>query len=202
VTSGAAPPLLFDYDNFPPDAYQVACAACTMCLCSPMLLPMQSWSAPQALRSIVRMKGSGGASQYTYPAPGKPELARHVVDLLRRAGAPAAASQSRLAGRWLQALCCLMHASLCNHAVHVGAPNVESGLGSLALRRGRQAGIEAAENSTRGFDHGVFVPLKLAYPDANVPVVDLSILSSFDPQVERSSHAHVPPYLFGIWFMR
>jgi len=92
VTSGAAPPLLFDYDNFPPDAYQVACAACTMCLCSPMLLPMQSWSAPQALRSIVRIKGSGGASQYTYPAPGKPELARHVVDLLRRAGAPAAAS--------------------------------------------------------------------------------------------------------------
>lgn len=32
----------------------------------------------------------------------------------------------------------------------------------------------------RGFDHGVFVPLKLAFPEAQVPVVQLSLFSSLD----------------------
>jgi aromatic ring-opening dioxygenase catalytic subunit (LigB family) len=43
------------------------------------------------------------------------------------------------------------------------------------------AGIEAAEDSKRGLDHGVFVPLKLTYPDANVPVVALSLRAGLDP---------------------
>lgn len=34
----------------------------------------------------------------------------------------------------------------------------------------------------RGWDHGVFVPLKLAIPEANVPIVQVSVLASEDPE--------------------
>ncbi len=37
-------------------------------------------------------------------------------------------------------------------------------------------------NNGRGFDHGVFVPLKLVFPDADIPTVQLSISSSLDPE--------------------
>ena len=44
-----------------------------------------------------------------------------------------------------------------------------------------QAGFDSAEDAKRGFDHGTFVPLKLSFPDADVPTVQLSLLSSLDP---------------------
>ena len=44
------------------------------------------------------------------------------------------------------------------------------------------AGIESAENNERGFDHGTFVPLKLAYPEADVPTVQLSLKRGLDPK--------------------
>lgn len=44
------------------------------------------------------------------------------------------------------------------------------------------AGIQSATDARRGFDHGTFVPLKLAYPDADVPTVQLSLRSSLDPR--------------------
>lgn len=43
------------------------------------------------------------------------------------------------------------------------------------------AGIDSAENTQRGFDHGTFVPLKLAYPRADVPTVQLSLKQGLDP---------------------
>jgi aromatic ring-opening dioxygenase catalytic subunit (LigB family) len=43
------------------------------------------------------------------------------------------------------------------------------------------AGFSTAENRERGYDHGTFVPLKVAYPDADVPCVQLSLLASLDP---------------------
>src|SRR5262249_16989217 len=63
----------------------------------------------------------------TYPAPGSPELARRVQDLLGGAG------------------------------------------------------IASDEDGARGFDHGVFVPFMLVYPDAHVPVVQLSLREDLDP---------------------
>ena len=44
-----------------------------------------------------------------------------------------------------------------------------------------QAGIQAQLNDQRNFDHGVFIPLKLIYPDADIPVVSMSILDSLSP---------------------
>lgn len=62
----------------------------------------------------------------SYPAPGSPQVAERVVDLLSAAGFP--------------------------------------------VRR----------DADRGFDHGTFVPLAVAFPDAQVPVVQMSIKRSFD----------------------
>jgi len=42
-------------------------------------------------------------------------------------------------------------------------------------------GIPADFDNQRGFDHGVFVPLKIMYPQATVPCVQLSLLSSLNP---------------------
>jgi aromatic ring-opening dioxygenase catalytic subunit (LigB family) len=36
-------------------------------------------------------------------------------------------------------------------------------------------------NPDRGYDHGTFVPLKLAFPDADVPVMQLSLVRGLDP---------------------
>jgi len=62
--------------------------------------------------------------QYKYPAPGNPELAKRVRDLLNTAG------------------------------------------------------IASESDPKRGWDHGVFVPLMLMFPDATIPVVQISVLHS------------------------
>jgi aromatic ring-opening dioxygenase catalytic subunit (LigB family) len=43
------------------------------------------------------------------------------------------------------------------------------------------AGIDAAADGSRGYDHGTFVPLKLTYPGADIPAVQLSLREGLDP---------------------
>jgi aromatic ring-opening dioxygenase catalytic subunit (LigB family) len=43
------------------------------------------------------------------------------------------------------------------------------------------AGLPAQLDSARGFDHGAFVPMAVMYPQAEVPLVQLSLLHSMDP---------------------
>ena len=42
--------------------------------------------------------------------------------------------------------------------------------------------IDATLDDQRGFDHGLFVPLKIMFPDASIPCVQISLVNSLDPQ--------------------
>jgi aromatic ring-opening dioxygenase catalytic subunit (LigB family) len=75
----------------------------------------------------------------TWPAPGDPDLAKRVAELLAGAGLPAAVSP------------------------------------------------------TRGFDHGVFVPLKVVLPQAEIPVVTLSLAASLDPALHLAAGRALAP---------
>ncbi len=44
------------------------------------------------------------------------------------------------------------------------------------------AGLPAALDSERGFDHGLFTPMKVIYPLADIPVVQLSLLRGLDAE--------------------
>lgn len=86
VMTSPAPPILYDYGGFPPDAYTIQ-----------------------------------------WPAPGDPALAKRVVSLLEAASIP------------------------------------------------------AKTDAQRGFDHGTFIPFKVSWPAADLPTIQLSLKSSYDP---------------------
>jgi len=71
-----------------------------------------------------------------YPAPGGPQLAARITELLG-------------------------HSNMASHA-----------------------------NPSRGFDHGMFIPLMLMFPKADIPVVQLSLRSDLDPKLHlQAGHA-------------
>lgn len=86
VSTSPAPPMLYDYGGFPPEAYKLQ-----------------------------------------YPARGSPQLANRVIQLLK------------------------------------------------------DSGLETAADSKRGYDHGTFVPLMLMFPDADIPVVQVSLMTHMQP---------------------
>lgn len=58
-----------------------------------------------------------------------------------------------------------------------GAPEVAQRVKELI----EAAGLPAALDPERGFDHGTFVPLAVMYPDADMPVLQLSVRRGYDP---------------------
>jgi aromatic ring-opening dioxygenase catalytic subunit (LigB family) len=58
-----------------------------------------------------------------------------------------------------------------------GSPELANWIAGL-LQNG---GIPARIEPQRGFDHGLFIPLKLMYPQADVPSLQLSLLRGLDP---------------------
>ena len=56
-----------------------------------------------------------------------------------------------------------------------------------------QAGMLTAENAERGYDHGVFIPLKLVTPEADIPVVQLSLRADLDPDAHLAAGRALAP---------
>ena len=55
------------------------------------------------------------------------------------------------------------------------------------------AGFSTAEDAARGYDHGTFVPLKVAFPAADIPAVQLSLIEGLDADEHlKMGHALAP----------
>lgn len=112
-----------------------------------VLVVSAHWEAPaftvQTSPQPPMLYDYGGFPEFTYqiqyPAPGSPELAGRVTELLSAAG------------------------------------------------------IANDEDPERGFDHGMFAPMYAIYPDADVPMVQLSILHNYDPDAHLAAGRALAP---------
>ena len=66
-------------------------------------------------------------------------------------------------------------------------------LAARAARLLADSGLPSALDPNRGYDHGVFVPLKVAFPQAQIPVVTLSLAASLDPALHLAAGRALAP---------
>lgn len=55
------------------------------------------------------------------------------------------------------------------------------------------AGIQTKREFQRGYDHGTFVPMMLAFPEAKIPVAQLSLIQGLDPVAHYALGAALEP---------
>jgi aromatic ring-opening dioxygenase catalytic subunit (LigB family) len=70
-----------------------------------------------------------------------------------------------------------------------GAPE----LAGRAAQLLSDAGLTAQLDPERGLDHGVFVPLKVAMPEARIPVVEMSLDAGLDPALHLAAGRALAP---------
>ena len=70
-----------------------------------------------------------------------------------------------------------------------GAPSLAARAAGLL----EDAGLKASTDPERGFDHGVFIPLKVAWPEAEVPIVEMSVDVSLDPELHLAAGKALAP---------
>ena len=56
-----------------------------------------------------------------------------------------------------------------------------------------KAGLPAGLDDQRGYDHGTFTPLAVMYPDADVPIVMLSLRHGYDPDEHLAAGRALKP---------
>ncbi len=78
---------------------------------------------------------------------------------------------------------------------HIKYPSPgEPALAAQVAQLLEKSGIKVSLDEQRGFDHGLFVPLKIMYPLADIPCVQLSLLKSLD----AAEHIKIGAALAGI----
>ena len=55
------------------------------------------------------------------------------------------------------------------------------------------AGLPARLDDTQGFDHGTFVPLHVMYPEADVPLLQVSLQKGYDPAAHMALGRAIAP---------
>ncbi|MBI4813046.1 MAG: dioxygenase [Methanobacterium sp.] len=65
-------------------------------------------------------------------------------------------------------------------------------------------GLEALKNHDRGLDHGTWIPMMLMFPEADVPVIQLSLQHHMDPEKHMHVGAQPDPWAidFEAWLTR
>jgi aromatic ring-opening dioxygenase catalytic subunit (LigB family) len=66
-------------------------------------------------------------------------------------------------------------------------------LARTAARLLADAGLQSMVDPVRGFDHGVFIPLKVAFPEADIPVVEMSLDAHLDPALHMAAGRALAP---------
>jgi aromatic ring-opening dioxygenase catalytic subunit (LigB family) len=57
----------------------------------------------------------------------------------------------------------------------------------------KEQGITIEPEFERGFDHGVFIPLKVMFPEANIPIVQLSLKTGLNPEEHMEAGRAIAP---------
>jgi aromatic ring-opening dioxygenase catalytic subunit (LigB family) len=70
-----------------------------------------------------------------------------------------------------------------------GAP----ALAARAAQLLQDSGLSASVDPNRGIDHGVFVPLKLVFPDADIPLIEMSVEKDLDPALHVAAGRALAP---------
>ena len=70
-----------------------------------------------------------------------------------------------------------------------GAPDLARQAAELLC----EAGLAANVDPLRGLDHGVFVPLKVAFPDADIPLIEMSVDLNLDPRLHLAAGEALAP---------
>ncbi len=78
------------------------------------------------------------------------------------------------------------------YALRYDAPGAPD-LAARAARLLSDAGQPSMVDPIRGLDHGVFIPLKVAFPDADIPVVELSLDKDLDPERHAAAGRALAP---------
>jgi aromatic ring-opening dioxygenase catalytic subunit (LigB family) len=78
------------------------------------------------------------------------------------------------------------------YAIRYDAPGAPA-LAQRAAALLTAASLTATVDDNRGLDHGVFVPLKVAFPDAAIPVVEMSVERRLDPALHLAAGKALAP---------